>query len=171
VFDVFLKTRNKVGGGTQAGSSEASSSKTPSAADKEQAEKFKKDGNSLMSAKNFDAAIEAYNKAVALDPTNPIYYSNRAAAYSSKGDHLAAVGDAEEAIKVDPKFTKAYHRLGYVVVLAEYHPEAYISNQSCSVLPWRFSRSCKRLRTWTQDRSKQCRPTIWTRKFPKPNSA
>ncbi|KAG6888759.1 hypothetical protein C0992_007550 [Termitomyces sp. T32_za158] len=66
-----------------------------------------------MSAKKYDDAIDAYNHSVALDPTNPVYYSNRAAAYSSKGDHLAAVGDAEKAIALDPKFLKSYHRLGH----------------------------------------------------------
>lgn len=70
-----------------------------------------------MSNKDYDAAIESYNQAISSDPTNPVYYSNRAAAYSSKGDHLAAVGDAEKAISVDPKFVKAYHRLGYVLVI------------------------------------------------------
>lgn len=70
-----------------------------------------------MSSKNYDAAIESYNKAVELDPTNPVYYSNRAAAHSSKGDHLSAVGDAEKALSVDPNFVKAYHRLGYVLTL------------------------------------------------------
>lgn len=71
-------------------------------------------GNAQMSAKDYDAAIESYDRAIALDPTNPVYFSNRAAAYSSKGDHLAAVGDAEQALAVDPKFVKAYHRLGCV---------------------------------------------------------
>jgi tetratricopeptide (TPR) repeat protein len=65
-----------------------------------------------MSSKSFDQAIESYTKAIALDGTNPVYYSNRAAAYSSKGDHLSAVGDAESAIVVDSSFVKAYHRLG-----------------------------------------------------------
>lgn len=67
-----------------------------------------------MSSKKYDEAIESYDKAIALDPMNPVYYSNRAAAHSSKGDHLSAVGDAEQAISVDPQFVKAYHRLGYV---------------------------------------------------------
>ena len=38
--------------------------------------------------------------------------SHRAAAHSSKGDHLSATGDAEKAIEVDPSYVKAYHRLG-----------------------------------------------------------
>lgn len=101
IFDVFLKTRDKV---------------AAPQADKAQADAHKQRGNTLMSAKKYDDAIQAYNDAIALDPTNPVYYSNRAAAYSSKGDHLAAVGDAEKAIALDPSFLKSYHRLGYVLL-------------------------------------------------------
>lgn len=67
-----------------------------------------------MSSKQYDAAIDSYTKAIELDATSPVYYSNRAAAYSSKNDHLSAVSDAEKSIEVDPSFVKAYHRLGYV---------------------------------------------------------
>ena len=112
IFDVFIKTRDKISSEPHSASSQPSG---PSANDKVEAEKFKQAGNAQMSSKEYDAAIESYNKAVSLDSTNPVYYSNRAAAYSSKGDHLAAVGDAEKAISVDPKFVKAYHRLGYVL--------------------------------------------------------
>jgi small glutamine-rich tetratricopeptide repeat-containing protein alpha len=116
IFDVFLKTREKVGAAAPAPSSASTSSEAKSetsAADKAQAEQKKQTGNQLMSSKQYDKAIEAYTQAITLDPTNAIYYSNRAAAHSSKGDHLSAVGDAEQAIKIDPKFVKAYHRLGY----------------------------------------------------------
>jgi small glutamine-rich tetratricopeptide repeat-containing protein alpha len=115
IFDVFIKTRDKISSEPQPVSSQSSG---PSANDKVQAEKFKQSGNAQMSSKDYDAAIESYNKAVNLDSTNPVYYSNRAAAYSSKGDHLAAVGDADKAISVDPNFVKAYHRLGYVPAVA-----------------------------------------------------
>ncbi|KAF9015046.1 hypothetical protein BDQ17DRAFT_1320035 [Cyathus striatus] len=99
IFDVFLKTKDRT--------------KSPSTDEKVEAEKLKQTGNSLMSSKKYDEAIEAYTKAISLDPTNPVYYSNRAAAYSSKGDHLSAVGDSEKAISVDSNFVKAYHRLGH----------------------------------------------------------
>jgi len=110
IFDVYIKTREKIGSQAQASPSMPS---TLSPADKENADKLKQEGNTLMSNKKYDEAIEAYTKAIAIDSNNPVYYSNRAAAYSSKADHLAAVGDAEKAISVDPKFVKAYHRLGH----------------------------------------------------------
>ncbi|KAJ3994958.1 putative stress-induced protein STI1 [Lentinula boryana] len=124
IFDVYLKTKEKVDGGSR---SQPSSSlpQGPSAEDKAKAEKLKQSGNSLMSAKKYDEAIEAYSQAISLNSGNPIYYSNRAAAYSSKGDHLSAVGDAELALAADPKFVKAYHRLGHAqYCLSDYKASA-----------------------------------------------
>ena len=65
-----------------------------------------------MSSKDYDAAIEGYNKAVELDPSNPVYYSNRAAAYSSKEEYEKAIVDSKKALEVDPSYAKAYSRLG-----------------------------------------------------------
>ncbi|KAI0080039.1 hypothetical protein K474DRAFT_1582858, partial [Panus rudis PR-1116 ss-1] len=99
VFDVFLKTKDQLNTSTPEASS-SSQPKMPSDADKSAAETFKAKGNSLMSSKQYDEAIENYTKAIELDPTNAVYYSNRAAAYSSKGSHDEAVLDAEKAIEV-----------------------------------------------------------------------
>ena len=89
-----------------------------------------------MSAKKYDEAIASYTKAIELDPTNPVYYSNRAAAYSSKASHDEAVLDAEKAIEVDPSFIKAYHRLGYIsTVILSCQPLTSIpSFQTCTIL-------------------------------------
>ncbi|KXN83637.1 Small glutamine-rich tetratricopeptide repeat-containing protein 2 [Leucoagaricus sp. SymC.cos] len=118
IFDVYMKTRDNFGARAQASASSfvdasSSSSKSPTAEDKEKAEKLKQEGNILMTAKKYDEAIETYTKAIALDGTNPVYYSNRAAAYSSKGDHLSAIGDANKAIEMNPEFLKGYNRLGH----------------------------------------------------------
>jgi len=125
-----MKTHDKFA--TQAsvsGDDTASSSrKVPTVEDKAKAEALKQEGNSLMTAKKFDSAIEAYTQAITLDATNPVYYSNRAAAYSSKSDHISAISDANKAIEVDPRYSKGYHRLGY-----EYH--LYQS-------PWVFTFTC-----------------------------
>ncbi|CAL1696240.1 unnamed protein product [Somion occarium] len=116
IFDVFLKTRDKLAPSAPAPSTSTPSSsklKGPSPEDKSAAEALKAKGNSFMSSKNYDEAIASYTKAIELDPTNAVYYSNRAAAYSSKGSHDEAVLDADKAIEVDPSFVKAYHRLGH----------------------------------------------------------
>jgi len=77
-----------------------------------EAEKLKSAGNSAMQQKDYKTAIEKYTEAIKFAPTNPIYLSNRAAAYSASGDHASAVRDAELAVAADPKYTKAWSRLG-----------------------------------------------------------
>ena len=65
-----------------------------------------------MARKDYPAAITLYTKAIDIAPANPIYLSNRAAAYSAAHNHTAAVADAEMAVAADPKYTKAWSRLG-----------------------------------------------------------
>jgi small glutamine-rich tetratricopeptide repeat-containing protein alpha len=99
IFDVFLNTQQKMA---------QSSVKKDSA----KAEDLKNQGNAKMSSKEYPAAIALYTQAIALNET-PIYLSNRAAAYSQQGNHQLAVQDATRAIDLDPKYTKAYSRLGH----------------------------------------------------------
>ncbi|KAG1715804.1 hypothetical protein ID866_1380 [Astraeus odoratus] len=127
IFEVFLKTRDKVSPSASGPSSSSAPTKpsVPSPEDKKKADAQKAEGNKLMNAKKYDQAIEAYTKAIALDPTNPVYYSNRAAAYSTMGNHAGAILDAEKAIEVDPKFVKAYSRLGHAqYALGDYRAAA-----------------------------------------------
>ncbi|KAK9771871.1 hypothetical protein AB5N19_05569 [Seiridium cardinale] len=95
------------------GSSGASTStKSPSEDEKKKAEGLKGDGNRAMAAKDYAKAIDLYSQALALHPGNAIFLSNRAAAYSAARDHESARADAEAAVTVDPKYTKAWSRLG-----------------------------------------------------------
>lgn len=73
---------------------------------------MKSQGNSAMAQKNYPSAIDFYTKALAIVPGNPIFLSNRAAAYSASKDHESAKADAEAAVAADPKYTKAWSRLG-----------------------------------------------------------
>ncbi len=50
--------------------------------DKAKADAFKSEGNKLLAAKDFAKAVEKYTSAIELDPSNAVYYANRAAAYS-----------------------------------------------------------------------------------------
>ncbi|RKF56426.1 Small glutamine-rich tetratricopeptide repeat-containing protein 2 [Erysiphe neolycopersici] len=79
---------------------------------KKQAEDFKSQGNALMAKKDYVTAIELYTKALEIMPKNPIFLSNRAAAYSALKDYKSACSDAEAAVDFDPSFTKAWSRLG-----------------------------------------------------------
>lgn len=93
-----------------------------------EAEGHKSTGNAAMARKDYATAIDAYSKAIALEPLNPVYLSNRAAAYSASHKHHEAQTDAEMAVAADPKYTKAWSRLGlarYVLGDAKGSMEAY----------------------------------------------
>ncbi|KAK9357842.1 hypothetical protein V1504DRAFT_429029 [Lipomyces starkeyi] len=114
IFQAFEKVRDSRAKASAAAAEHATPAVPagPSEIDKANAEELKSQGNKFVSMKNYLAAIESYTKALALDPTNKIYYSNRAAAYSASGKHDMAVKDAESALEIDEKYTKAYSRLG-----------------------------------------------------------
>ncbi|KAK9880027.1 hypothetical protein WA026_008543 [Henosepilachna vigintioctopunctata] len=101
-----------------------------SAEDEHEAEEYKNKGNSFMSSDDFKNAIVEYTKAIQLNPKNPVYYCNRAAAYNKAEQPLNAIIDCKNAIKLDPKYSKAYGRLGKaysVIGLVKEAHEAYIS--------------------------------------------
>ena len=116
IFSVYEKLKGQ--GSSSAGASSTSDSSASTAgttkpsAPSAEAEKLKSAGNAAMQQKDYKTAIEKYSQAIEQSPTNPIYLSNRAAAYSASGDHAAAVRDAEIAVAADPKYTKAWSRLG-----------------------------------------------------------
>jgi len=79
---------------------------------KAEAEIMKAEGNEYMKAEQYQKAIESYSKAIAKDGNNAVYYSNRAAAYTSLGNNRQAIINCETAIKIDPVYGKAYGRMG-----------------------------------------------------------
>lgn len=104
-------------GASPSSSSAEASTSTPAPApisdeQKKQAEALKSKGNAAMAAKDYASAIDYYTRALALHPGNAVFLSNRAAAHSAARDHESARADAEAAVAVDPKYTKAWSRLG-----------------------------------------------------------
>jgi len=96
----------------------------PTAAEKEEAEKLKLEGNELMRSEDFPGAIERYTKAIEIDSGNQVFYCNRAAAHSKMNNHYAAVEDCKRAIDMDPAYGKAYGRMGLAYACVEKHKEA-----------------------------------------------
>jgi small glutamine-rich tetratricopeptide repeat-containing protein alpha len=113
ILDVYLKTKSKSTAATAAAQTPSPAApSTSSSVDKAGAEKLKAEGNALMSQKLYDSAIQKYTEAIAKDPSNAVYLSNRAAAWGGVGQHEKAVEDAQKALEVDPTFSKAFSRLG-----------------------------------------------------------
>lgn len=75
------------------------------------AEQEKKLGNDAFAARKYDEAITHYTNAIKIDPTSPIYFSNRSACYSFKHEWENALSDAKKSIELDSKFIKGYFRL------------------------------------------------------------
>lgn len=73
---------------------------------------FKDIGNKALQAGNIDAAIEAYTQAIAIDPNDHVFYSNRCAAYMKNEDYSNALQDGEKCIEINPTWAKGYNRKG-----------------------------------------------------------
>ncbi|GKT63328.1 Hsc70 Co-chaperone [Colletotrichum tofieldiae] len=124
VYSVYEKLKNSStpaaaagasAGAAAAGAADAAataSSKVPTEDEKKEADALKSRGNAAMASKDYPSAISLYTQALALNPGNAVFLSNRAAAHSAAKDHESAKADAEAAVTIDPAYTKAWSRLG-----------------------------------------------------------
>ncbi|CAN8102098.1 unnamed protein product [Discula destructiva] len=117
IYGVFEKLQSATKPAAASASASASASTSAPASEiseetKKEAEGLKSKGNAAMAQKDYPKAIDLYTQALAKHPGNAIFLSNRAAAYSAAKDHESAKADAEAAVEVDPKYTKAWSRLG-----------------------------------------------------------
>ncbi|KAJ1365779.1 hypothetical protein KIN20_026212 [Parelaphostrongylus tenuis] len=83
----------------------------PTQAEIDEANKLKEEGNDLMKSSQFDAAVSKYNEAIKLN-RDPVYFCNRAAAYCRLEQYDLAIQDCRTALALDPKYSKAYGRMG-----------------------------------------------------------
>merc|ERR1711871_950345 len=88
------------------------------------AAEFKDQGNKHLKAEEFDKAIECYTKAIELNPNEHTYYSNRSAAYLSKGDAQNALYDVIKCIDVKSDWPKGYARKGAALHSLKQYQEA-----------------------------------------------
>jgi len=67
---------------------------------KDEAEQAKNQGNTLLKQGKAEQAIEAYTKAIELDPSNHAYFNNRAAAGLKLENFSAALADCDAVLKM-----------------------------------------------------------------------
>ena len=69
-------------------------------------------GNEDYKNGNFAEALALYDAAIAIDPNKAAYRSNKSAALTALGRILDAVFECREAIRIEPHYHRAHHRLG-----------------------------------------------------------
>ena len=83
----------------------------------EEATKYKNLGNASFQAGDYPEAVEHFTKAIELNPSDHVYFSNRSGAYASLKDYENALIDADKCINLKPDWAKGYNRKGF----AEFH--------------------------------------------------
>lgn len=80
----------------------------PSEKDHEAAVKFARKGIEAHDARDYERAIEWYDKALRRDPLNAAVYYEKALTYTTVGDQVKALDAITRALALDPKMSGAY---------------------------------------------------------------
>ena len=100
------------------------------------AEEAKQKGNDFFRAQQWPQAVEQYEEAVKRAPKNAAIRNNLAAALCKIMDFSGAVRQIEEALAIDPKYTKAYARKGDIEMYRkEFHKAMDSYNMGLSIEP------------------------------------
>lgn len=83
----------------------------------EQAEEFKAKGNAAFQAGKNDEAVEWFTKAIEIDPSNHILFSNRSAAHCASGNYAKALEDATKTTELKPDWAKVKTPCKHQVIL------------------------------------------------------
>jgi tetratricopeptide (TPR) repeat protein len=65
-------------------------------------------GDAAFNSGNFAGAAEYYQKAIKLDPKQPLAYFHRAVVYQKAGDHMKAQMDFNDLLRLRPDFGPGY---------------------------------------------------------------
>lgn len=90
--------------------------------DPEKGLEAKEKGNERFKAGDFPGAVEFYSDAIKRDPESPVYYANRAAAYTKLTCFNEAKADCDKSLALDPTYVKAWSRLAAIqCFMKEFH--------------------------------------------------
>ncbi|GMP53106.1 hypothetical protein CsSME_00018677 [Camellia sinensis var. sinensis] len=113
-------TAVKLGGGDGGGGGGANKSRGGdsgrSAMSSFDPEEVKRAGNEQYKIGNLGEALSLYDRAIAISPGNATYRFNKAVALTGLRRLAEAVREFEEAIRLDPRYVKAHHRLGSLLL-------------------------------------------------------
>ena len=104
------------------------------AVDIDASEDLKLLGNAAFKSRHFSQAELLYSQAIEKHPSNPVLWSNRAAAHLHLEEYGSAISDATKAIELDPSFTKAYYRRGEAQFSLSHFEEAVGNFRSAAKL-------------------------------------
>jgi len=72
-------------------------------------------GNAAIKQKRYKAAVHNYSVAIEMDPSDGVYYSNRAVAYCWLKNYELALEDAEKCCELKPDWAKGFARKGFAL--------------------------------------------------------
>lgn len=78
----------------------------------EQATVYKNEGNKAFQENRFQDAVDAFTKAIEINPNDHVFYSNRSGAYASLDKLQEALDDAIKCTQLKPDWAKGYQRKG-----------------------------------------------------------
>jgi Tfp pilus assembly protein PilF len=81
-------------------------------------------GVKLSNQREFQKAIQAYQKVIELDSTYVEAYNNLGIVYQEMGDFDRAFGAYQKSIEINPQYEKGYNNLGIILYLKGHHEEA-----------------------------------------------
>ena len=71
---------------------------------------LKDSATEAFKSQDYGKAVEDLTAAIALDPTNQVFFSNRSVAYTAMQMYEKALEDADECIRLQPTWAKGYSR-------------------------------------------------------------
>jgi tetratricopeptide (TPR) repeat protein len=69
-------------------------------------------GINYFKNQKYDEAIDAFSRAIQINPNKADIYNNRGLSYKMKGDLDNAIIDFNKAVEIDPTYEKAYYNMG-----------------------------------------------------------
>eukprot|EP00884_Botryococcus_braunii_P020072 jgi/Botrbrau1/6749/Bobra.0324s0034.1 len=80
--------------------------------DQGRAAEEKEKGNRAFADQKYEEAVSHFSECIRLDPGNEVYYSNRAAAFTSLKKYDEALRDSKEVVRLKPAWARGWARLG-----------------------------------------------------------